>query len=528
MSLVTRCPACSTMFKVVPDQIRIAAGWVRCGHCGEVFDASAHMLPYEPSPQDGKRGQGAPSASPAPEPPKASLAPIGSTATGAGAGNGNGLGATVPGQRPGASPPSSGAGAVSMARMLTQPTAPAEPAPPKPPTARGPILPPLFTRPAPVPAPASAPSSAAGIPAAAPVAQAPTAVSPAPSAQPITGSETGAHLAWPELPSLDRSADAAAAGASTPAAAPSTSEAPTKPATPSREPQAPAVFPSARQELGAAVVARAATDALAVEPKAADAPALTPQAELTPIAAESAGAPAADAAPIATPSASADDKSPPADEPEPPSQDEAALAPTVEPESPARAEKAAPDEKANADMVAVPEAEPSFVKDAQRRALWSSRPVRIVLWLAAVLLLLGLALQVTLSRRDLLAARQPGLVPLLETLCAPLGCHIQPYRQLDAIVIDASAFNRVSPNSFRFSVTLRNSADLPVASPALELTLTDAQDQALVRRVVTPAELGAPPALAARGEFSGVNSLTVADLANPGAVVGYRLTAFYP
>ncbi|MBS0303672.1 MAG: zinc-ribbon domain-containing protein, partial [Proteobacteria bacterium] len=36
MSLVTRCPACSTLFKVVPDQIRIAAGWVRCGQCGEV------------------------------------------------------------------------------------------------------------------------------------------------------------------------------------------------------------------------------------------------------------------------------------------------------------------------------------------------------------------------------------------------------------------------------------------------------------------------------------------------------------
>ena len=45
MSLVTRCPACSTLFKVVPDQIRIAAGWVRCGQCGEVFDASAQLLP---------------------------------------------------------------------------------------------------------------------------------------------------------------------------------------------------------------------------------------------------------------------------------------------------------------------------------------------------------------------------------------------------------------------------------------------------------------------------------------------------
>lgn len=42
-SLVTRCPACSTLFKVVPDQLRISEGWVRCGQCDEVFDAQAQM-----------------------------------------------------------------------------------------------------------------------------------------------------------------------------------------------------------------------------------------------------------------------------------------------------------------------------------------------------------------------------------------------------------------------------------------------------------------------------------------------------
>lgn len=31
------------MFRVVPDQLRISDGWVRCGHCAEVFDASAHL-----------------------------------------------------------------------------------------------------------------------------------------------------------------------------------------------------------------------------------------------------------------------------------------------------------------------------------------------------------------------------------------------------------------------------------------------------------------------------------------------------
>ena len=50
MSLITRCPACGTMFKVVPDQLRITEGWVRCGHCSEVFDASSNMQIEEPEP----------------------------------------------------------------------------------------------------------------------------------------------------------------------------------------------------------------------------------------------------------------------------------------------------------------------------------------------------------------------------------------------------------------------------------------------------------------------------------------------
>lgn len=52
MSLITRCPACQTMFKVVPDQLRISEGWVRCGKCEEIFDASAHMQDAVP-PQAG-------------------------------------------------------------------------------------------------------------------------------------------------------------------------------------------------------------------------------------------------------------------------------------------------------------------------------------------------------------------------------------------------------------------------------------------------------------------------------------------
>lgn len=58
MSFIARCPACLTWYKVVPDQLRISDGWVRCGTCGEVFDVSRQLieaeseLPTDPVPTD--------------------------------------------------------------------------------------------------------------------------------------------------------------------------------------------------------------------------------------------------------------------------------------------------------------------------------------------------------------------------------------------------------------------------------------------------------------------------------------------
>lgn len=43
MNLIASCPACHTSYKLVPDQLRISDGWVRCGRCSEVFDASQQL-----------------------------------------------------------------------------------------------------------------------------------------------------------------------------------------------------------------------------------------------------------------------------------------------------------------------------------------------------------------------------------------------------------------------------------------------------------------------------------------------------
>jgi predicted Zn finger-like uncharacterized protein len=46
-SLATRCSACGTVFRVVPDQLRVSEGWVRCGRCSQVFSALESLVDLE-------------------------------------------------------------------------------------------------------------------------------------------------------------------------------------------------------------------------------------------------------------------------------------------------------------------------------------------------------------------------------------------------------------------------------------------------------------------------------------------------
>ncbi len=69
MSLATRCPACSTVFRVLQDQLRVSEGWVRCGQCQEVFNALETLFdlggPVEPGSETAP-----PPATFAPPPPE--------------------------------------------------------------------------------------------------------------------------------------------------------------------------------------------------------------------------------------------------------------------------------------------------------------------------------------------------------------------------------------------------------------------------------------------------------------------------
>lgn len=69
MSLVTRCPRCKTLFRVMPAQLQARAGQVRCGRCMHVFDgfqalaveqANANSDPVRFEPDAAATGGGAP------------------------------------------------------------------------------------------------------------------------------------------------------------------------------------------------------------------------------------------------------------------------------------------------------------------------------------------------------------------------------------------------------------------------------------------------------------------------------------
>ncbi len=152
--------------------------------------------------------------------------------------------------------------------------------------------------------------------------------------------------------------------------------------------------------------------------------------------------------------------------------------------------------------------------------------------LAALLLTLVLVVQVALFQRDRLAASAPAWQPALATLCFFARCTLAPVRQIESVALDSSTFTQLRPDTFKLSFVLKNEAPIALAMPALEVTLTDNQDRAVVRRVVLPADF-APPGqpLAAGGEFAGSLVLGLAaDTAEPrsSGISGYRVLAFYP
>jgi len=157
---------------------------------------------------------------------------------------------------------------------------------------------------------------------------------------------------------------------------------------------------------------------------------------------------------------------------------------------------------------------------------------RTALYAAALpLLVVALALQALIHFRDIVAARWPAAKPLLARMCEPLGCAIRPLRDIAGLSIDASDLQADPAHRglLILTATLRNRAQIALAYPDLELTLTDAGDRVVVRRVLTPADYAGGTANFTTG-FPGNSEFVVKAFIDASATTqaGYRLYLYYP
>lgn len=171
----------------------------------------------------------------------------------------------------------------------------------------------------------------------------------------------------------------------------------------------------------------------------------------------------------------------------------------------------------------------SFLRPARARSGRSRPAVRMALVLLSLLLVAGLLLQVLVQERDRIAATEPATQPLLESVCSVWACKVSPLRQIESVVIDSSSFTKVRADVYRLNFTLKNTALTAVATPAVELTLTDLQDQPVVRRVFLAPDFGVRQVAMAAGAEAAASLSVSVNLPGDGArISGYRLLAFYP
>ena len=172
---------------------------------------------------------------------------------------------------------------------------------------------------------------------------------------------------------------------------------------------------------------------------------------------------------------------------------------------------------------------PTFMRTVHKDSRWNRPWVRHSLAGLLAVLVLGLGLQAAHHERDRLAASVPDLRSALAASCEILDCQIAPFKQIDSVVIDASAFVKVRGDVYRLNLTLKNTASMDVAAPAIELTLTDTQDQPMIRYVLSALELGVQQGILVAGsEIAIALPLNVKSVGGVERISGYRLLAFYP
>ncbi|HTH39253.1 MAG TPA: DUF3426 domain-containing protein [Rhodocyclaceae bacterium] len=163
--------------------------------------------------------------------------------------------------------------------------------------------------------------------------------------------------------------------------------------------------------------------------------------------------------------------------------------------------------------------------------LLHKRPPRRWPWSIGIgLALVALVLQLALLYRVELASMKPGLKPTLQALCRPLGCIVPLPHQIDLLSIETSDLHPLpQKGQLQLIATLKNKATFAQEYPLLEVTLTDVADRSLIVKAIPaadylPAELKAEAGFPARREINVSLTFDIGDV----PAVGYRVYLYHP
>ena len=180
------------------------------------------------------------------------------------------------------------------------------------------------------------------------------------------------------------------------------------------------------------------------------------------------------------------------------------------------------------------------VNDAERdyasRFSWQEKRERqrVPSWIFGMsvpVLVLLFAGQALFHFRDAIAAHWPKTKPMLIKLCEAAGCEVRALQDVAELSVEASDLQADPAHKglLILSATIRNRAPYPLAYPYLELTLSDTQDQPVVRRAFAPSEYisgAADPAIGIAGNTELQVKLFIDASATMQA--GYQVYLFYP
>jgi predicted Zn finger-like uncharacterized protein len=161
-------------------------------------------------------------------------------------------------------------------------------------------------------------------------------------------------------------------------------------------------------------------------------------------------------------------------------------------------------------------------------------PARPVAWtLGAALAFLMLSAQAVHYFRTEIAVLIPEVRPYLAAACMTLKCDLKLPRRPKLMAIESSDLQADGrrDNVIVLNAVLRNQAQFAQEYPALELSLTDERDEAVARRVLTPADYlaGLPPEQIARGIGAGADAALRVYFDTGGLrAIGYRMYLFFP